>query len=202
MQNLTEALNALRSQQACAQQNYTNDLIEVGDFTYGQPKICSWGEGTRLKIGKFCSIAWVVTIFLGGEHRSDWVTTYPFNTLMDVFASIKGHPKSKGDVIIGNDVWLGSGAFILSGVTIGSGAIVGANATVTRDVPPYAIVAGNPAKLIRYRFAPDVIEKLLAVAWWDWDDASICRAVPILQSGDIEALFQFYDKEVAPLKGR
>lgn len=200
MSELTEAFDALRKQQARAQQAFTNDLIELGDFTYGQPRILSWGEETKLKIGKFCSIAWANTIFLGGEHRTDWVTTYPFNALMSEFNSLKGHPKSKGDVIIGNDVWLGSGVSILSGVNIGSGAVVGANATVTKDVPPYAIVAGNPAKLIRYRFAPEVVEKLLAVAWWDWDDSSICRAVPILQSGDVEALFQYYEKEVAPHK--
>ena len=86
-------------------------------------KILSWGENTKLKIGKFCSIADNVTIFLGGEHRNDWVSTYPFNALLKNYEHIEGHPKSKGDVIIGNDVWIGSRVVILSGVKIGDGAI-------------------------------------------------------------------------------
>lgn len=196
----SEALDALRRRIAQEQKLYASPLIQVGDFTYGQPKVFSWGEGTVLKIGKFCSIAKGVTIFLGGEHRPDWVTTYPFNALMSEFAYLKGHPKSKGDVAIGNDVWLGSCATILSGVSIGDGAVVGANATVTKDVPPYAVAAGNPAKWIRYRFAPNIIEKLLTAAWWNWDDANLFHAIPLLQSGDLEALLHYYAEKVAPHK--
>src|SRR5208283_2957437 len=101
----------------------------------------------------FCSIAPNrVTIVLGGQHRPDWVSSYPFNDLFIEFKRFKGSPVSKGDVIIGNDVWIGLDAVILSGIKIGDGAVIGSNALVTKDVPPYAIVGGNPAKLIRYRF--------------------------------------------------
>ena len=127
-----------------------------------------------------------MTIFLGGEHRSDWVTTYPFNVLDPRFTHIKGHPHSKGDVVIGNDVWVGRGAAILSGVRVGDGAVIGAYAVVVRDVPAYGIVAGNPAKLLRTRFSDAIIEELEDVRWWDWPDERIDRAVPYLQSDRID----------------
>ena len=110
-----------------------------------------------------------VVFILGGEHRADWITTYPFNALFSEGAHITGHPSSKGDIVIGNDVWIGYQSCILSGVTIGNGAIIGAKSVVTKDVPPYAIVAGNPAKFIRYRFPQETIDKLENLAWWDWD---------------------------------
>lgn len=118
---------------------------EVGRGTYGNPTVLHWGEPTTLKVGCFCSIAADVKIFLGGNHRTDWITTYPFPAFWKSAAHIKGHPSSRGDVIIGHDVWIGEGAVILSGVRIGNGAVVAASAVVTRDVPPYGIVAGNPA---------------------------------------------------------
>lgn len=167
--------------------------IYIGEFTYGHPDIRSWGESSILIIGKFCSIADRVTIFLGGEHRPDWVTTYPFNSLMPKYSFITGHPKSKGNVTIGHDVWLASGATILSGVTVGHGAVVGAGAVVSKDVPPYAIVAGNPAKIIKYRFPEATIQRLLRIEWWDWPLDKIERAVPLLLSGDMDAFFRYGD---------
>ena len=95
---------------------------------------------------------------------------------------------SKGDIVLGNDVWVGFEAVILAGVTIGDGAIIGARAVVTRDVPPYAIVGGVPARLIRRRFDEATIESLLALQWWDWEPERIRRALPVLQAGDIAAL--------------
>jgi acetyltransferase-like isoleucine patch superfamily enzyme len=106
-------------------------------------------EGTTLEIGAFCSIASGVKIFLGGEHRVDWVTTYPFNALWEQSSHFKGHPKSKGDVIIGNDVWIGFESVILSGIKIGDGAVVGTRSVVTQDIPPSAIIFGNCAKVLR-----------------------------------------------------
>jgi acetyltransferase-like isoleucine patch superfamily enzyme len=157
----------------------------IGRWTYGKPKILSWGEGAILKIGSFCSISDEVKIFLGGEHRIDWVTTYPFNKLWESARKFTGHPATKGDVIIGSDVWIGAGALILSGVTIGDGAVVGARAVVSKDVPAYGVVAGNPAQLIKKRFNEDVTQHLLKIAWWDWEDAKIEKFLPLLLSNDI-----------------
>lgn len=112
----------------------------IGRGTYGSPRVLNWGEGAKLEIGAYCSIAAGVTIFLGGEHRVDWVTTYPFNVLWDCASHITGHPATKGDVTIGHDVWLGRNATILSGVAIEDGAVVGCNALVTKPVPAYGIV--------------------------------------------------------------
>lgn len=99
------------------------DSFPVGRHTYGNPEIIEWGEGATLSIGAFCSIAEGVAIFLGGNHRLDWVTTYPFNYLWECGAGFQGHPATKGDVVIGNDVWIGRNAAILSGVHIGDGAV-------------------------------------------------------------------------------
>lgn len=147
--------------------------IEIGDYTYGTPKVYPWSGGAKLKIGKFCSISNNVTIFTGGGHRYDWVSTYPFNVLWKEASHIKGNPVSRGPVIIGNDVWIGYGATILDGVKIGDGAVIGTNALVTKDVPPYAIVGGNPAKIIKYRFDEKKIGELLEMKWWDWDERDI-----------------------------
>lgn len=160
---------------------------EIGRGSYGDLTVLEFGEGATLRVGAYCSFAKGAQIFLGGEHRTDWVTTYPFSALDAKFATIKGHPKTRGDVVVGNDVWFGREAMVMSGVTIGDGAVVGARALVTRDVPPYGIVSGNPATLIRHRFAPEIIERLLAVAWWTWDAQRIEAAVPHLLSGDIQA---------------
>ena len=141
----------------------------IGRFTYGEPLVLEWGEGATLSIGSFCSIAPDVTILLGGNHRGDWVTTFPFNILFDDFKYISGHPATKGNVIMGNDIWIGSGTLILSGISIGDGAIIAARSVVTKDVEPYAVVGGNPARKIKARFSDETIEKLLAIKWWEWD---------------------------------
>lgn len=168
--------------------SYTNDFISVGDYTYGYPKVMCWDKDTHLYIGKFCSIGEDVTILLGGEHRSDWNTTYPFNALLENFYDIKGHPASKGDIIIGNDVWIASGAKIMSGVTIADGAIVAANALVTKDIPPYAIAGGVPAKVIKYRFSTDIIEKLEKMKWWNLNEKILAEIIPFLQSDNVDGL--------------
>jgi len=163
---------------------------KVGIGTYGQPRIISWNDGTTLEIGKYCSIADGVEIMLGGEHNYKCATTFPFKTLSKEFfrqtnTCIDNLPidrRSKGDVIIGNDVWIGRKALILSGVKIGDGAIIGASSVVTKDVPDYAIVAGNPAKIIKYRFSKEKIMFLLNEKWWDWDISKIYENLPSLLS--------------------
>ena len=171
----------------------TSENVSIGDYTYGNFEIREWDNKTKLKIGKYCSIADGVIFLLGGEHRSDFITTYPFNALLKNFNYIEGHPHTKGNINIGNDVWIGSEAKILSGVNIGDGAIIGANSIVTKDVPPYAIVAGNPAKTVKYRFDDATIEKLLKIKWWDFDEKEIMKIIPLLQSENIQKLIEQYE---------
>jgi acetyltransferase-like isoleucine patch superfamily enzyme len=161
----------------------------IGGASYGRPKVRFPESRAGLSIGRFCSIADGVEILLGGNHRMDWVTTYPFPEFPRQWpeaAGHMGHQPSRGDVRIGHDVWLGSQSMVLSGVSIGHGAVVAARAVVTRDVPAYAIVAGNPARTIRLRFEPRAIEGLIAAAWWDWPKERIAKAMPLLMSGDVE----------------
>jgi acetyltransferase-like isoleucine patch superfamily enzyme len=173
---------------------YESENVEIGDFSYGYPDIQQYGG--KLKIGKFCSFAPNVKIMLGGEHRTDWCTTYPFNALMPEFSYIDGHPFSKGDITIGNDVWIGSDVTILSGVTIGDGSVIAANACVTQNVEPYTIVGGIPAKPIKKRFCDEEIKRLLRIRWWDWKWEEIWQVIPVLQSNSLNELFDFYEEKV------
>ncbi|MBI5650216.1 MAG: CatB-related O-acetyltransferase [Chloroflexi bacterium] len=162
----------------------------IGRGTYGWLRVIDAGEGATLKIGAFCSIAKQVTILLGGEHHTEWISTYPFPALWRAARNIPGHPKTKGDVIIGNDVWIGQAATILSGVTIGDGAVIAAGALVAKNVAPYTIVGGNPARVIRQRFPDAVIAQLVKIKWWEWSDAEIEKDLPILMSPNVDALIQ------------
>lgn len=162
--------------------------ISIGRFTYGGAGFKLWSAGERVLVGAFCSFAEGVLIFGGGEHRVDWVTTHPLRIAFNSpGAGEDGHPHSKGTTKIGNDVWMGHGALILSGVTVGDGACVGAGAVVSKDVPPYSIVAGNPAKVVRLRFSERQIEQLLQIAWWNWPIDKIQRFESLLCDSDIDA---------------
>lgn len=164
--------------------------ITVGAHTYGVPRIRWWGEASGLTIGKYCSIAREVTIFLGGNHRVDWITTFPFNVIAPWNKSVrnKEHPWSRGDVKVGNDVWIGEGCTILSGVSVGDGSVIAARAVVSRDVPPYSIVVGNPGRVVRQRFDASEVEYLLSTRWWDWDEKRIQAELETLLSPRIKDL--------------
>lgn len=162
-------------------------LVSIGEYTYGFENIAvrQWGEGAGLNIGKFCSIARSVTIFLGGNHRTDWITTFPFGHIYHEELGnqkIKGHPSTSGDVNVGNDVWIGHGVTIMSGVTIGDGAVIAANSNVVKNVGDYEVVGGNPAKKIKTRFDEKIIGKLLELKWWDLDHTQIKVIIPLLCS--------------------
>ncbi len=163
--------------------------FEVGDHSYGAPIIRWWGEDATLRIGPYCSFADDVSIFLGGNHRTDWVTTYPFSGLPELWPeapAMDGMSSTRGDVTIGADVWFGSMSLVLSNVTIGHGAVIGTHAVVTSDVAPYAIVAGNPAREMRKRFPEPVIAALLETAWWTLPRTDIIALIPLLQSNRVE----------------
>jgi acetyltransferase-like isoleucine patch superfamily enzyme len=166
--------------------------MSIGKYTYDLPLV--WNQDdVKLYIGNFCSIAEGVKILLGGNHRIDWVTTYPFGhrhtNIFNKFNGI-GHPSTKGDVIIGNDVWIGEGAKIMSGVIIGDGAVIANDSHVVKNVEPYSIVGGNPAKFIKYRFESEQIEKLLKIQWWNWDDSKINEFTPLLCNEDIDKFIE------------
>jgi acetyltransferase-like isoleucine patch superfamily enzyme len=171
-------------------------ILTVGRHTYGNPEIVTFQapDGRwmcdRVSIGAFCSFAAEVRIFAGGMHRTDQVTTFPLRSrwdLPDRDADMVG--MSHGDVTIGNDVWVATGAWIMSGVTIGDGAVVGARSIVTRDVRPYAVAVGAPAREIRRRFNDQTVGALLSLRWWEWPDDVIKTNVGQLEAHpDLPAL--------------
>jgi acetyltransferase-like isoleucine patch superfamily enzyme len=167
--------------------------MSTGKYTYGTPRVVWGNANAKLVVGKFCSIAGNVVVYLGGNHRVDWVSTFPFGHIhQHVFRSFDGtgHPSTKGDVTIGNDVWIGDNVTIMSGVTIGDGAVVANNSHVVKNVEPYSLVGGNPAKLIKYRFTPQQIGQLLDIQWWNWDDETIEQCAPLLCNVDVDAFIQ------------
>jgi acetyltransferase-like isoleucine patch superfamily enzyme len=165
----------------------------IGEFTYGVPHVYFKEENSNLVIGKFCSIAGNVVIFLGGNHRPDWVTTYPFIewAIDSDSPDVPVYNFSKGNVVIGNDVWIGYGSTILSGITIGNGAVVAAGSVVSRNIGNYEIWGGNPARFIKKRFSDAQIEKLEQIKWWDWPIEEIKAQSSLLYSSDIQS---FIDK--------
>jgi virginiamycin A acetyltransferase len=167
--------------------------FEIGAYSYGRPKIRFPETGRKLAIGRYCSIADKVEIFLGGNHRTDWVSAYPFDNRPGLWPwPAKGESShvSRGDVAIGNDVWIGSGAAILSGVTIGDGAVIGARAVVARDVAPYTVVAGNPGEVVRERFGRETAAALVESAWWELPPDDVEKLIPLLQSGHSAELIE------------
>ena len=181
----------------------------VGKYTYGHKDITlKWeNDNAKVYIGNFCSIAYPTTIYLGGNHRTDLITTYPFGHIHndvlhnDVFNNFDGKGLSnsettKGNVIIGNDVWIGSGVTIMSGVTISDGCIIATNSHVVKNTQPYSIYGGNPAKLIRYRFTEEIIEKLLKIKWWDFDDDLLNENLPLLMDNDINKFVDKFTKHI------
>ena len=173
----------------------------VGRHTYGDERIILREPGANLKIGSFCSIGKDIEIILGSYHRIDWITTFPFGqNETETFTKLnhlncEEHPVTvtKGNIVIGNDVWLGNDVSIMSGVTIGDGATIGAYSVVAKDVPPYSIVVGNPGKVIRKKFNDEDIEFLLDLKWWDLENDIINNILPILCSGNIEELKNYFE---------
>lgn len=186
----------------------TNPNITVGDFTMyndfvNDPMLFEKNNvlyhypinHDKLQIGKFCSIACGVKfLFNSANHTLSSFSTYPFPLFFEEWGlekrGVTNAWDNKGDIVIGNDVWVGYEAVILAGVTIGDGAIIGTRAVVTKDVPPYTIVGGVPAKPIKRRFPEETISALLEIQWWNWSEERIARNISAIQSGNIDQLKQ------------
>ena len=152
----------------------------------------------KLIIGSYCSIGSGASFIMAGNqgHKYDWISSFPFFYMseFDVFSKSQDGFQKAGDTVVGNDVWIGSEAMIMPGVQIGDGAVIGSRALVTKDVEPYSIVGGNPAKLIKKRFSDDDIQKLQEMKWWEWDEETLFEAMPILCSNKIDLLYKFFRK--------
>ena len=192
LKGLAYALAACRwTVRKYAQERDTYDTrpLSRGRWSYGDPLIARHPlAAEHVRIGSFVSIAPDVILQDGGGHRTDWVTVFPLRDSLGLpGAREDGHFSIKGDTLIGNDVWIGRGARVLSGVTIADGAVVGAYSVVTKDVAPYTIVGGNPAREIRKRFSEEQIVALLQIAWWGWPLEKIVECVDELSDPDVDA---------------
>lgn len=170
--------------------DFINDpvLFEKNNVLYHYPI-----NNDHLIIGRFCSIACGVKfLFNSANHTLNSLSTYPFPLFFEEWdldvSNVASSWDNKGDIMIGNDVWIGYEAIIFAGVTIGDGAIIGSRAVVTKDVPPYGIVGGVPAKLIRKRFSEEIISTLLEIRWWNWSRERIIKNIAAIQSGEIDGL--------------
>jgi acetyltransferase-like isoleucine patch superfamily enzyme len=177
--------------------NFADSQITMGRHSYGDP-LRIWREGpdpSWVRIGSFCSIGYGVLFMEGGNHPTDWVSTFPLRVIFDLpGAHADGHPFDKGDVTVGHDVWIGREARIMSGVTIANGAVIAGYSVVTRDVQPYAIVGGVPAREIRRRFTDEQIDALQRIAWWEWSDEQITARVQNLNGGNVDEFIAQHDR--------
>jgi len=193
---VADAVTFARRRHALAQHRLdveTGRLV-MGKHTYGMPEIHHYrGSESRVFIGNYCSISPGVVIITGGIHPTDWVSTFPFRVMWNLPGQLEdGTPTTRGDIHIGSDVWIGTDAMILSGVTIGDGAVICSRAVVTRDVPPYSIVAGVPAKVLKTRFCEEAVGLLLKIKWWEWPEEKIAESIPDLSSKNIEDFLRRY----------
>jgi acetyltransferase-like isoleucine patch superfamily enzyme len=170
-------------------------ILTMGDYSYFPPTVHVFaGDENVVRIGKFSSVAADAQFYVGGIHRTDWVTSYGLRAVFYLPGAYEdGTPRSKGDIVVGSDCWVTQGATVLSGVTIGDGAVVGTRSVVTKDVRPYAIVAGNPAREVGRRFSDEQVEALLRIRWWDWPIEQVLAHVPELSDADIDGFIARFD---------
>ena len=175
--------------------------VEIGEGTYysqGHVGFLAYIPGETIRIGKYCSIAQAVQFVVGGNHRRDTVSTYPFENILFGMENPTRSYETTRDTEIGNDVWIGHGAHIGGGVRIGNGAVVSSRAVVFTDVPPYAVVVGNPARVMRHRFNPEVVAALQRIAWWDWPQEVIRERVDWFY----KPVAEFIEEFDAPLESK
>jgi acetyltransferase-like isoleucine patch superfamily enzyme len=168
--------------------------LTMGRYSYNRPEIVVYpGDTAQVWVGNFVSIAENVALVVGGNHRLDWVSSFALRETLGLPGAFEQIPTTKGDIVIGHDAWIGRGATILSGVSVGNGAVVGAGAVVTKDVRPYAIVVGNPARELGRRFDDAQIAALERIAWWDWPIEQIVENVELLNGASIDAFLAAHD---------
>jgi len=179
--------------------------IPRGRHTYGpEPELVGLAAVVNQlaqgsKIGSFCSIAPGLKFIFRGKHMVNWVTAYPFRERWKMDVPLNCLPPHD-PIIVGNDVWIATNVSIMQGVTVGDGAVIAQESFVTEDVPPYAIVGGHPARVIRYRFTEERISELLKIAWWNWDDEMIKKIVPQLVCENVAEFIQQANKIIASKK--
>ena len=167
--------------------------VKIGAFSYGfeDTGVLSWNENIEISIGRFCSVASGLKLYCGGNHRVDWISTFPFGHIHTKYIKVQpviGTPITNGNITIGNDIWIGRDVTILSGITIGDGAVIASNSHIVKNVEPYSIVGGNPAKFIKYRFDDKTIKYLLDLKWWNLPVDVIEKIVPYLTKQNYDEL--------------
>lgn len=189
---LVTALTCYHPDEGYIQQQKTFNGVPRGKHTYGpEPKIQGVPEiAIGSTIGKFCSIAENLQFIMRGSHMMNWTTTYPFREMWKMDVPLNDLP-NHSPITIGNDVWIAANVKIKQGVTVGDGAVLATECFVTKDVPPYAVVGGNPAKIIKYRFTEEQIKELLEIRWWNWSDEDIRKAVPLMVSDNVDEFISF-----------
>lgn len=198
IERLRRALNRAESSialQERAQQHLADGTLVMGNMSYYAPNIVKYeGDTGRVIIGNFASVAPNADFYVGGLHRTEWVSQYGLRAMLDLpGAHEDGFTHGRGDIVVGSDTWVTNGCTVMSGVTIGDGAVVGTKAVVARDVRPYAIVVGNPAREIRRRFSDEQVDALLRIGWWDWPTDKVKEHVALISSPDVDAFIARFD---------
>jgi acetyltransferase-like isoleucine patch superfamily enzyme len=178
-----------------AQQHIAEGTLVMGNMSYYAPNVIKFkGDTGRVIIGNFASVAPDADFYVGGLHRVEWVSLYGLRAMLELPGAYEdGFTHGNGDIVVGSDTWVTNGCTVMSGVTIGDGAVVGTKAVVAKDVRPYAIVVGNPAREIGRRFGDEQVEALLRIRWWDWPTELVKERVDALSSPDVDAFIAQFD---------
>ena len=198
VQRLRRSLNNAESSVALqerAQQHLADGTLVMGNMSYYAPTVVKYtGDTGRVIIGNFASVAPDADFYVGGLHRTEWVSQYGLRAMLALPGVHEdGFTHGRGDIVVGSDTWVTNGVTVMSGVTIGDGAVVGTKAVVAKDVRPYAVVVGNPAREIRRRFSDEQVDALLRIRWWDWPTEKVKEHIELLTSPDIDAFIAHFD---------